>query len=214
MRAPIRRPWLAALACAAVAAALGVPATASVASFYVNVASSKPKSVGKNRFAYISDRAGRHWRQTYRGRTGRRAGYQDGRNVIGFSYHVGGDVAGQTVGWDCYGYFDSRGRNRERCREWDIMVNPSLRWEDGPGYPSRSRLDLLTIMLHEFGHFAGFPDHVPRCTNSPMSEAIYSGEWWRSSRDYRWLHCDGGPRSSGAGSSSTAFGPPGQAFRL
>jgi hypothetical protein len=201
--------------CVLAAVALAAPASASAASFYVNVESSKSMSVGKNRFAYISYRAGKHWRQTYRVRTGRRAGVQDGRNVIGFSYRVGGDVAAATIGWDCYGYIDSRGRDRERCREWDIMVNPRIRWEDGPGYPSRSRLDLLTILLHEFGHFAGFPNHEPRCTNTPMAEAIYSGEWWHSSRDFRWLHCDGGPvRSSAAPSSSRAVGPPGTRYRL
>ena len=190
------------------AAALVAPAAASAASFRVNTTRARPSSVTANRLAYNADRAGGHWGASYVSRTTTPPGRLDGVNVIGFGWSASGNVAAKTVGWDCYDYEDSRSRVRERCTERDIIINPRLRWEDGPPKPSTNELDLLTVLLHEFGHFAGDPNHRRRCVNSPMVEEIRFGEWWHSRTDFRWFDCGSRSRPRSARASSRA------AFRL
>jgi hypothetical protein len=48
-----------------------------------------------------------------------------------------------------------------------------------------------TVLLHEFGHVAGNPLHVPRgCRDTPMVIGLASGAWWRSTTDYSYRACN------------------------
>ena len=54
------------------------------------------------------------------------------------------------------------------------------------------------MLLHELGHMAGNKKHRPRCSNSPMIEALGAGEWWRGARDKWFGDCRGATRVFGA----------------
>ena len=70
--------------------------------------------------------------------------------------------------------------------ERDLALRTDENWAAGPDYPALDEVDLESVLLHELGHMAGNKRHRPRCTNSPMDEALGAGEWWRGSRD-KWF---------------------------
>ena len=106
--------------------------------------------------------------------------------------------------WVCHGTGSGRhcrrtaGRVARRIYDHDVAFNANVRWSLGPWYPDTNHYDLESVVLHELGHFAGNPHHQPRCTNSPMVEALGAGEFWRAPGE--WF-------GTAAGSRPTAFGP-------
>jgi hypothetical protein len=74
--------------------------------------------------------------------------------------------------------------------ERDLILRADMPWQHGPAYPTRSEVDLQTVILHEFGHFAGNRRHVPRgCHDTPMVIGLGGGEWWRSTTDFSYRAC-------------------------
>jgi hypothetical protein len=83
------------------------------------------------------------------------------------------------------------GRRRAGGRERDLILRADLPWEQGPDHPNRARIDLETVLLHEFGHVAGNRFHVARgCRDTPMVIGLATGEWWRSTTDYSFRACN------------------------
>jgi hypothetical protein len=82
-----------------------------------------------------------------------------------------------------------------RVVESDLALNASENWNAGPKYPALDQVDLESVLLHELGHMAGNKKHKPRCSNSPMIEALGAGEWWRGARD-KWFGDCGATASS------------------
>ena len=77
-----------------------------------------------------------------------------------------------------------------RGRERDLVLRGDLPWQPGPVHPDRSEIDLETVLLHEFGHFAGNRGHVQRaCVDTPMIVGLARGEWWRASGDFSFRGC-------------------------
>ena len=200
----MRRVLLLCLAAGA-GAFLALSAPAAAEGFQVNAGSDRPGGVTVRRFLTLADRAGAHWGASYRGRTGHRPGVADGHNVVGFSRGIDPGAGGATYCFDGVLHRHARGLH-EHCSERDILINPRVKWEQGPRHPASDEYDLQTVLLHEFGHFSGWwPREGRRCTNSPMASPLYNGEWWRSRRDYHWRGCGG--RSSGAGRGSEGLVP-------
>jgi hypothetical protein len=126
----------------------------------------------------------RRWRLHSLGRLPGRPQFGNGRSEVGFStaFVPSGALAVTVVGRR-----RSAGGNRER----DLILRADLPWEQGPDHPTRARIDLETVLLHEFGHVAGNPFHVPRgCRDTPMVIGLASGEWWRSTTDYSYRACN------------------------
>ena len=79
--------------------------------------------------------------------------------------------------------------------ERDLILRADLPWQPGPAYPDRLQIDLETVLLHEFGHFAGNHRHVGRgCRDTPMIIGLARGEWWRSPGSFSFRGCPSGAR--------------------
>ncbi len=149
------------------------------------------------------------WGLNDRGAVSRPVTNGDYENQVGFGYDLTSDTLGETVTTSVRRYRRVRvcrrvhtrgGRSVRRCKrvrryagrsviDRDITFNTvSPYWEAGPAYPAANRYDLETVVIHEMGHFAG-NGHRPYCENSPMVEAIDTGEWWRSDTDHHWIGC-------------------------
>jgi hypothetical protein len=143
-----------------------------------------PASVTRARFLALVRNSARRWRLHSAGPLPGRPVFGNGRSEVGFSSAqvppgaLGVTVFGRPVG----------GR-----RERDLILRAGVPWEQGPDHPTRARIDLETVILHELGHFAGNAYHVPRgCTDTPMIVALDTGEWWRSTTDFSYRGCNAG----------------------
>jgi hypothetical protein len=143
-----------------------------------------PASVDRARFLALVRNSARRWRLHSLGRRGGRPRFGNGRSEVGFSTtFVPHGALGVTV--------VGRRRNPRGGRERDLILRADILWEQGPDHPTRARIDLETVLLHEFGHVAGNPFHVPRgCRDTPMVIGLASGEWWRSTTDYSDRACN------------------------
>jgi len=142
-----------------------------------------PASVTRGRFLALVRNAGRRWRLHSLGTLPGRPRFGNGRSEVGFST---AQVPRQALAVTVVGRRRADGR-----RERDLIVRADLPWEQGPDHPSRARVDLETVLLHEFGHVAGNPSHVPRgCRDTPMVVGLATGEWWRSTTDFSYRTCN------------------------
>jgi hypothetical protein len=138
-----------------------------------------PLAVSKARFRTLARTTAARWKLRARGWTTAVAGVQDGKSVAGFSPDVPDGVLGLETDFMRNGHVVER----------DLALNTAQDWAPGPAYPGLAQVDLESVMLHELGHMAGNKRHRPRCTNSPMIEALGAGEWWRGARDHWFEGC-------------------------
>jgi hypothetical protein len=144
-----------------------------------------PAGVSKARFVELVRNSGRRWRLHSAGTRPGRPVFGNGRSEVGFSSV---EVPLEALAVTVFGRRRSNGR-----RERDLILRADLPWEDGPEHPTRGRLDLETVLLHEFGHVAGNRFHVARgCANTPMVIGLATGEWWRSTADFSYRACNRG----------------------
>jgi hypothetical protein len=141
-----------------------------------------PPSVPTARFLELVRNSGRRWRLHSLGTRPGRPVFGNGRSEVGFSTT---EVPRAALGVTIFG--------RRSGGERDLILRADIPWEQGPEHPTRRRIDLETVILHEFGHFAGNRFHVARgCRNTPMVVGLATGEWWRSSTDFSYRACNGG----------------------
>jgi hypothetical protein len=144
-----------------------------------------PQGVSRARFLELVRNSGRRWGLHSAGTRPGRVVFGDGRSEVGFSNT---QVPRQALGVTIFGRRGFGGR-----RERDLILRGDIPWEDGPAHPGRQRIDLETVILHEFGHVAGNRFHVPRgCRNTPMVVGLATGEWWRSTQDFSYRACNRG----------------------
>jgi hypothetical protein len=143
-----------------------------------------PAGVSRARFLALVRNSGRRWRLHSAGTLPGRPRFGNGRSEVGFSTaQVPRQALAVTV----------IGRPRAGGRERDLILRADIPWESGPEHPTRARIDLETVILHELGHVAGNRFHVPRgCRDTPMVVALDTGEWWRSTTDFSYRACNTG----------------------
>jgi hypothetical protein len=142
-----------------------------------------PSGVDRARFLALVRNAARRWRLHSLGTVPGRPVFGNGRSEVGFST---AQVPRQALAVTVFG-----DRQRNGRRERDLILRADLPWEQGPDHPTRGRIDLQTVLLHEFGHVAGNRFHVPRgCRDTPMVVGLATGEWWRSTTDYSYRACN------------------------
>jgi hypothetical protein len=142
-----------------------------------------PAGVASARFLALVRNSGRRWRLHSAGTVGGRPRFGNGRSEVGFSTAQvpRGAIAVTIVGR----------RGRGRGLERDLILRADIPWQEGPDHPTRRQIDLETVLLHEFGHFAGNAFHVPRgCRDTPMVVGLATGEWWRSTSDFSYRACN------------------------
>jgi hypothetical protein len=141
-----------------------------------------PGNVTAPRFLALVRNSGRRWRLHSRGTVAGRPQFGNGRSEVGFSTAQvpRGAIAVTIVGR----------RRSDGTRERDLILRADIPWQQGPDHPTRQQIDLETVLLHEFGHFAGNEFHVPRgCRDTPMVVGLATGEWWRSTTDFSYRAC-------------------------
>jgi hypothetical protein len=152
------------------------------ASFVIRT-SGIPAGVTSARFLALVRNSGRRWRLHSVGTVPGRPRFGNGRSEVGFSTAQvpRGAIAVTVVG-----------RRRGGGLERDLILRADIPWQEGPDHPTRRQIDLETVLLHEFGHFAGNEFHVPRgCRDTPMVVGLATGEWWRSTTDFSYRACAG-----------------------
>lgn len=147
-----------------------------------------PAGVNPSRFRTIVKRSAARWGLKAHRWTSAVAGRADGFDVAGF-----GRVPTQALALQV----DYVRKRDHRVVDRDLVIRPDLPWQLGPAYPAMDEYDLESVLLHELGHLAGNKGHRPRCSNSPMVEAMAAGEWWRGPAD-RWSFGCEGARSARA----------------
>jgi hypothetical protein len=141
-----------------------------------------PPSVTSTRFLELVRNSGRRWGLHSLGTRPGRPIFGNGRSEVGFSTR---QVPPGALGVTIFG--------RRRGGERDLILRADIPWQPGPEHPTRRSIDLETVILHEFGHFAGNRFHVDRgCRNTPMVVGLATGEWWRSTGDFSYRACDNG----------------------
>ena len=141
-----------------------------------------PPNVSRARFLALVRNSARRWRLHSAGTLPGRPVFGNGRSEVGFSTT---EVPRQALAVTIVG------RRRGGGRERDLILRADLPWDQGPDHPTRAQIDLETVILHEMGHVAGNPQHVPRgCTNTPMVVGLATGEWWRSTTDFSYRACN------------------------
>jgi hypothetical protein len=141
-----------------------------------------PPGVSRGRFLALVRNAARRWGLHSLGTAPGRPRFGNGRSEVGFST---AEVPRRALAVTIVGRRQANGR-----RERDLILRADLPWEQGPEHPSRARIDLETVLLHEFGHVAGNQFHVPRgCRDTPMVVGLATGEWWRSTTDFSYRAC-------------------------
>jgi len=142
-----------------------------------------PGGVDRARYLALVRNAARRWRLHSLGTVPGRPVFGNGRSEVGFST---AQVPRQALAVTVFGR-----RRGDGTRERDLILRADLPWEQGPDHPSRARVDLETVLLHEFGHVAGNPSHVARgCRDTPMVVGLATGEWWRSTTDFSYRACN------------------------
>lgn len=142
-----------------------------------------PSGLDRARYLALVRNAARRWRLHSLGTVPGRPVFGNGRSEVGFST---AQVPRQALAVTVFG-----DRRRNGRRERDLILRADLPWEQGPDHPTRGRIDLQTVLLHEFGHVAGNRFHVPRgCRDTPMVVGLATGEWWRSTTDYSYRACN------------------------
>jgi len=172
------RPELAGLSAERIPARIG---TSNGATFRIRTGG-LPPNVSRARFLAIVRNSARRWRLHSAGTVPGRPVFGNGRSEVGFSTR---QVPRQALAVTIVG------RGRDGRRERDLILRSDLPWDQGPSHPTRRQIDLQTVILHEMGHVAGNPRHVPRgCTNTPMVVGLATGEWWRSTTDFSYRACN------------------------
>jgi hypothetical protein len=144
-----------------------------------------PAGVSRARFLALVRNSGRRWRLHSAGTAPGRVEFGNGRSEVGFST---AQVPRQAIAVTVVGR-----RRPNGTRERDLILRADIPWQQGPDHPTRGQIDLETVILHEFGHFAGNEFHVPRgCRDTPMVVGLATGEWWRSTGDFSYRACDTG----------------------
>jgi hypothetical protein len=144
-----------------------------------------PSTVTPARYLALVRNSGRRWRLHSAGTVAGRPRFGNGRSEVGFSTAQvpRGAIAVTIVGR----------RRRGGSLERDLILRADIPWQEGPDHPTRQQIDLETVLLHEFGHFAGNAFHVPRgCRDTPMVVGLATGEWWRSTTDFSYRACNTG----------------------
>ncbi len=144
-----------------------------------------PSRLSRSRYVSLVRNSGRRWRLHWGGTEPGRPVFGNGRSEVGFDTGLvpPGALAVTITGPDFRA--GSVGR-----LERDLVLRADLPWQQGPAYPSRTQIDLETVLLHEFGHVAGNRGHVRRgCRDTPMIVGLARGEWWRSSGDFSFRRC-------------------------
>lgn len=147
-----------------------------------------PASIGRARFYGLVARSARRWGLRAVGWTNRVAGNADGVNVVGFR-EIPQSVLGLELERSSR-VLERRAGSHARAylgriiAERDVIVGLGIPWMKRGEYPDDSHIDLESVVLHELGHMAGNRHHQPRCTNSPMVEALGTGEWWHTPQDW------------------------------
>jgi hypothetical protein len=172
------RPELAGLSTERIPRSIG---RSNGASFVIR-AGGIPAGVSPARFLALVRNSARRWRLHSLGRLPGRPRFGNGRSEVGFSTAlVPRDALAVTA----------VGQRRASGRERDLILRADLPWEQGPDHPTQARIDLETVLLHEFGHVAGNRFHVARgCRETPMVIGLATGEWWRSTTDYSFRACN------------------------
>jgi hypothetical protein len=141
-----------------------------------------PRGVSRGRLLALVRNAARRWGLHSLGTLPGTPRFGNGRSEVGFST---AQVPRQALAVTVVARRRANGR-----RERDLILRADLPWEQGPEHPSRARIDLETVLLHEFGHVAGNAFHVPRgCSDTPMVVGLATGEWWRSTTDFSYRAC-------------------------
>jgi hypothetical protein len=160
-----------------------------------------PPTVGRARFELLARTIGRRWRLVPVATHRVRPRTHNGRDEVGFAApgELESGVLGATLvrlrpGARARRVCTSLGCQRRYRRadivERDILLAPGVAWQPGPALPTRAQIDLESVLIHEMGHFAGNPTHVPRgCRNTPMVVALAAGEWWHSPTDFSYRAC-------------------------
>jgi len=169
--------------------------------FAIAVGEGSPR-VSRSRFLTLVRNSARRWRLSSRGTVIRVPRAGDGRADIGFrADYVPAGALGVTITLKRTKYRVRRVCGGSGCRTFrtrlgsrvvdrDLVLRPELPWAPGPAHPTAAQFDLETVLLHEFGHFAGNAGHSPvGCFNTPMVEALDTGEWWRSTGDFSYGSC-------------------------
>jgi hypothetical protein len=193
------------------------------AAFHVNPASFG--GVPRARWLFLAKTTGRRWGLRYAGTTSRSPLRRDGRSVVGFAAWVPPGNLGATIvrvrrvylrRMTCRVFSGVRVCHQEPPRflrtevvERDIAISTAVHWQAGPWHPNGGEYDLESVLLHEFGHFAGNRGHASRCANSPLNAAAAAGEWWRSPGEWNRYGCANSAREPrSARTASTAVAPP------
>lgn len=213
------------LACLVAGALLLLPASASALKFRradgriaFNPDVHRPANVPRDRFVEILNRSTGYWDVPVRGESTREPGRFDGVQVAGFSDQLPPQALGL---W--YATYHNVYRRVRRCRrtssgalrckrvrkyrysvidEADVMAAVRPDWNSADRHPFRSEFDLLTVLVHEFGHFArpNMP-HRQGCVNTALIDSLANGEWWWNRGDwfrYGCANAPGRPRASRA----------------
>ena len=144
-----------------------------------------PTRVSRSRYLTLVRNSGRRWRLHSAGAEPGRPVFGNGRSEVGFaSGQVPPGALAVTISGPDFRAGSVGGLER------DLVLRTDLPWQPGPAYPSRTQIDLETVLLHEFGHVAGNRGHVSRgCRDTPMIIGLARGEWWRSSGDFSFRRC-------------------------
>jgi hypothetical protein len=105
-----------------------------------------PAGVSRARFLAVVRNSGRRWRLHSAGTLPGPPRFGNGRSEVGFSTS---QVPRQALAVTIVG------RRRGGGLERDLILRADIPWEQGPAHPGRARIDLETVLLHEFGHVAG-----------------------------------------------------------
>ncbi len=172
-----------------------------------------PDGVDTERFVAMAETQGARWGLRPDGVTFDTASLRNRRSEVGFSDRVPDGALGVH-----HRRFLVRYRRLMRCRilangsrsgcvtvgvrklativtDRDILLRRDVAWEIGPAWPEADEFDLQTVIIHEFGHFAGNEQHDANCTVAPMTPSLSPGDWWRSTLDHRVV-CRKGARSA------------------
>jgi hypothetical protein len=165
---------------------------------------SLPDGVDLDRFQTIAVRSAARWGIGFGGRTDAKphdpSDVPDGVSSVGFSPEIQPGPLGLASIYQQRTYKPGkricrRRHGRRVCHrgprqfaglkvvDEDIELDPYQLWQAGPRYPNMDQFDLESVLLHEFGHFAGNA-HAPDCSNTPMVATQAPEDWWHAADDF------------------------------